>query len=603
MPAVEWNGPDPLTSRQRIIFWLVATVCAMSRFASMAQSLWDWDEALFSLGMRDYDVTRHHPHPPGFPVYIAAAKLLRLVVASDFRALQTVNLMAGMLVFPAVYLLARELRMRFGTAVIAGALFAFLPNVWFFGGSAFSDVPSIVLVIFVAVFLFRGARSRRDYWIGTLLLALAIGIRPQNLLVGLYPGIAATLRRPLRDVLVALLIGIAVAGLSYGGAIRATGTYDGYMTSARAHADYISRIDSFRSPGRPPLWRIFDRFFLKQYQSALLSVVMSFFVVISAVGAIRSRDRRMLANFLTFAPFAIMAWLMLDRYSISRFSIGYAPMFTLFAADGIDRLSRGKTRVMAMITALIVAGIVVWTWDGFAAVRNQVSPPVRGVQAALRHLQPGRDRLVVGYSMTPFMEYFAPSFPMVRTLDDRGLPLAPAPNSWLLAEVTKTRPEGMVFQRDRGPLWKIARRHYFDVVLKRFGAEQARFASGWFEPEVSGMDQMRWMAQRSVTLLPPAAGDMLLRFLMHLPDELIGANLTVLLNGEVVETIQLDRTEIAKDYDVRPAPAGQPNRLEMAVDRTVQHERKEVGIRLRYLSWGPANRESWQQEADERPSR
>ena len=594
MPAVEWSGPAPLTSRQRTIFWIVALVCAATRFLTMARSLWDWDEALFSLGMRDYDVTKHHPHPPGFPVYIAAAKVLRLVIASDFRSMQALNLIAGFLVFPALFLLARELRLRFETSVIAATLFAFFPNVWFFGGSAFSDVPSIVLVVFAAALLFRGARSRRDYFLGTLLLALAIGIRPQNFLVGLFPGIVATLRRPIRDAIAALVLGIVVVGVSYGLAISATGTYDQYMTSVRAHADYISRVDSFRSPARPPLWRIFDRFFLKQYQSGLMSVFTSLFVLVSVFGAIRGRDRGMLANFLTFAPFAVMAWLMLDRYSISRFSIGYAPMFAIFAADGIERAARAKPRLMASLAALLIGGFILWALPSFSAVRNEVAPPVRAVDAVLQRLDPKRDRLIVGYSMTPFMEYFAPQFPFIRTLDDRGLPLGPTERAWLLAEVTKTRPEGMVFSRERGALWNIARRHYFDVFLKPIGTQQAVFASGWSEPFISGMDQMRWMEQHSVTILPPATGETLLRLLVHLPDELLGATLTLSINGRVLETIPLDRTEIARDIEVAPAAEGQANRLEMSVDRTVDHEGKQVGIRLRYLSWGVASRESWQ---------
>ena len=596
MPAVEWSGPAPLTPRQRNLFWVLAIVCAASRFITMARSLWDWDEANFALGVRDYDVTMHHPHPPGFPVYIGAAKVLRLVIASDFRSMQALNLLAGFLLFPAIFLLARELRLRFETSVIAATLFAFFPNVWFFGGGAFSDVPSIMLVVFAAALLFRGARSRRDYFLGTLLLALAIGIRPQNLLVGLFPGIAATLRRPIRDVIAALILGLVVVGVSYWFAISATGTYDQYMTSVRAHADYISRIDSFRSPVRPPLWRIFDRFFLKQYQSGLMSIFTTLFVFISVFGAIRRRDRRMLANFLTFAPFAVMAWVMLDRYSISRFSIGYAPMFAIFAADGIERAARGKTQVMASLAALLIGGFILWASPSFAPVRDEISPPVRAAQAVLQRLDPNRDRLLVGHSMTPFMEYFAPSFPFIRTLDDRGLPLGPAENTWLLAEVTKTRPEGMVFSRERGALWNIARRHYFDVFLKPIGSQHAVFERGWLEPFVSGMDQMRWMEKHSVTVLPPATGETLLRLLFHLPDEMIGATLTITLNGQVLETIPLDRTEIARDIEVTPAPEGQTNRLEMAVNRTVEHEGKQVGIRLRYLSWGVASRESWQDE-------
>ena len=66
------EAPAPLTSRDRAIYWIVLLICAASRFLAIARSLWDWDEALFSLGMRSYDVASHHPHPPGFPVYIAA---------------------------------------------------------------------------------------------------------------------------------------------------------------------------------------------------------------------------------------------------------------------------------------------------------------------------------------------------------------------------------------------------------------------------------------------------------------------------------------------------------------------------------------------------
>src|SRR4051794_18727600 len=180
----------------------------------MARSIWDWDEALFCLGMRSYDVTSHHPHPPGFPVYIGLAKLVRFVIHDDFRALQAINLAAGMLLFPAVFMLARELRFRFSTAAVAATLCAFLPNVWFFGGGAFSDIPSIVLVVYAVAFLFRGSgvsgsrglgaaapplprapeppSPRRAYLIGSFLLALAMGIRPQNFLIGLFPGALAT---------------------------------------------------------------------------------------------------------------------------------------------------------------------------------------------------------------------------------------------------------------------------------------------------------------------------------------------------------------------------------------------------------------------------
>jgi DIE2/ALG10 family len=582
------TSQPPLSQRQRIVFWTTAVVCAASRFLAMARSMWDWDEALFSLGMRSYDVTMHHPHPLGFPVYIAMGKVLRLILTSDFRALQAVNLIAGVLAFPAMFLLARELRLRFETSIIAAALFAFFPNVWFFGGTAFSDVPSIVIVIFAVVFLLRGRDSTRDYLLGTFLLALAIGMRPQNLLMGLFPGILATMRRPARDIAVALAIGVIVVALAYGGAIYATGSVHDYINTVHAHGDYIARIDSFRSPDRPPLWRLFDRFFIKQYEHPALSVITSIFVGISLFGAVRARDRAMLDNFLIFGPFAISAWLMLDRFSINRFSIGYAPMFAIFAADGIARTSRGSRAVEAALAAILAGAFIGWTVPAFTPVRRDVAPSVLAVEAALKSVGPSTGRLYVGYSMTPFIEYLAPSFPITRVMDDRAIPLTPAPGRVLLAEVSEPMPGGTLFTRDRDRLWNIARRHYFEVVLRPL-SNAGQFGAGWYPPEQQGMDEWRWMGASSLTTLPPAQNETVLRLNFSIPGELVSKQpvITVSLNGKILERIRATTAEISRDYHV--TPLGAPNVLQLSTDQTTKDAvtGRDLGLRVRFISWGP----------------
>jgi hypothetical protein len=461
--------PPALTPRQRLTFGIVALVCAATRFLAMARSLWDWDEALFCLGMRSYDVTAHHPHPPGFPVYIALGRIVRTVIPSDFRALQAVNLIAAMLVFPAVFFLARELRLPFVTATIAGALCAFFPNVWFYGGGAFSDIPSLVLVVFAVAFLFRGCRDANAYLIGAALLALAAGIRPQNFLIGLVPGALATwyrARANWRDVVFAALVGAITVTVAFGGAIAATGGYAPYFAAAKEHGEYITRVDSFRSDARPPLWRLFDRFFIKQYQSIALSFITSIFVVISIAGAIAARDRAIGWLALSFGPFAILAWMMLDRYSINRFSIGYCPLFALLAADGIRRLTRAWPKAEPLIGTALIASFFIWTLPALAAVRNTVAPSVLAVEAVTQHLDPRTDDLFVARDMEPFFQYLLPRYPYIRVLDKRAMPLSIGNRrAWILAEADLNDRDGFVFHRQRDHLWNIARRHYFDAGL------------------------------------------------------------------------------------------------------------------------------------------
>lgn len=461
--------PPALTQRQRLVFCLVALICAATRFLSMARSLWDWDEALFCLGMRSYDVTVHHPHPPGFPVYIALGRIARTVIHSDFRALQAINLAAAILVFPAIFFLARELRLPFVTATIAGTLCAFFPNVWFFGGGAFSDIPSLVLVVFAVAFLFRGCRDANAYLIGSALLALAAGIRPQNFLIGLAPGLLATwyrARASWRDVVFAALVGAVTIGVAFGGAIAATGGTKPYFDAAKEHGEYITRIDSFRSPTRPPLWRLVDRFFIKQYQSLALSFIVSIFVAISIGGAIASRDRAIGWLALTFGPFAILAWMMLDRYSINRFSIGYCPLFAILAADGIRRLTRKWPRAEPVIGSALIAWFFFWTLPALATVRNTIAPSVLAVEAVKQHLDPRIDDLYVARDMDPFFQYLLPDYPYTHVLDKRAVPPSTGSRrTWILMEADLDDHDGFVFHRERGHIWNIARRHYFDAGL------------------------------------------------------------------------------------------------------------------------------------------
>jgi hypothetical protein len=586
------EAPEALTGREKAIFWAVAIVCGASRLLALSRSLWEWDEALFCLGMRDYDVASHHPHPPGFPIFIAAAKLARVFTDSDFHALQAVNIIAGVLLFPAMFMLARELRLRFTTSVIAAALMAFFPNVWFFGGTGFSDVPSIVLVIYAVAFLFRGCRDTNAYFIGAFLLAISVGIRPQNLLVGIFPAAISTwyrARESIRDVAFAVMICAGVVVVSYASAIHATGAFGPYMNAIREHSDYISRVDSFRSPDRPPLWRLISRFFIKQYSQPVLSIATSLFVLLSIIGAIRQRDKRMLYNAATFAPFAIAAWLMLDRYSVSRFSIGYAPMFAIFAADGIARLVK-KKQFEAILGAALIFGFIIYTWPALTVVRNTISPPVLGIEAVEQHLDPRTSELYVAFPMTPFIDYFLPQRPYHRVYDERAMPLtSPAQKAYLLTEIDHTKPTGYVFSRDQGPLWNIARRHFFEVALEPI-QQLPQFVSGWFPSERKGPEEWRWMDGRAVTILPPSQGPTKLRVQFDVPDELMSSPPTIsfLLNGAVIDRFKPAEAHLIREYDVTPGPA--QNTLEITTDRTLSHsssDRRNLGLLVRYLSWGP----------------
>jgi hypothetical protein len=81
--------------------WLTGALLAGLFFALhlpfLPPSLEDLDSINFALGVRDYDVSRHQPHPPGYPLFILAAKAFHQVGLSEVHALSLVSVLGGAL--------------------------------------------------------------------------------------------------------------------------------------------------------------------------------------------------------------------------------------------------------------------------------------------------------------------------------------------------------------------------------------------------------------------------------------------------------------------------------------------------------------------------
>ena len=91
----------------------VVALCTRARLLAFhlpyfPQSLEDLDSVNFALGVRDYDVGQHQPHPPGYPVYILIAKGLRVFTGSELSALSLLSMLAGAIGVVAMAALARR---------------------------------------------------------------------------------------------------------------------------------------------------------------------------------------------------------------------------------------------------------------------------------------------------------------------------------------------------------------------------------------------------------------------------------------------------------------------------------------------------------------
>src|SRR5438132_1796774 len=312
--------PESLAPWQRGSLIVASAIAAMSRLPARNHSIWDWDEALFCLGVRSYNVVLHRPHPPGYPLFIAAAKLVRLLVHSDLLALQVVVLLAGAAILPLLFFFAREARFPFATALGGSLLFVFLPNVWIYSGSAMSDIPALAVTVLACALLLRGCRSRAAYFAGAVCLGIAAGIRPQALLVGIACGAIATIvhwRDDRRGVFIAALLGAVVIAASYGGAALASDPPGAYLSTVRTQSRWVRNVDSYHNPHRTPLGTLAPIFFFKPIPSNAVEIVSALAALGLLFAIVRIRVPALITA-ATFVPFAIFAWLMLDATAVSR---------------------------------------------------------------------------------------------------------------------------------------------------------------------------------------------------------------------------------------------------------------------------------------------
>jgi hypothetical protein len=507
---------DARAVSEKRALWIVSLLVAATRFLAISKTLWDWDEALFALSLNDYDVTRYHPQPPGFPLFIGAGKLLAPMFSDPFRALQTVTVLSSLFVFPVMWFLARELRATPFVAFASAALLSFAPNVWFYGGTALSDVPSMVLSLVACALLLRGCRSNPALFAGAVVLGIAAAFRPQNLVIAAVPLLLVLLRR-WRPALAALLIVGTIVAASYGTAAALSGGWDVYREAVAKHGDYIRATDSFLAAGRPSLLRVADDFFVRPYRAPWINVLIT---ILAALGVFASIRRRSL-ELAVFGPFCILAWLYLDYHSASRFSLGYAPLIALLAASGLAYLQRISAPLLALLLTLMIA----WTWPSLAIVRTSASPPV----AAMRYLAATTDPRT---TIICFDESLGAHAALLLAGYQRCAASSIPPALWATrARILLVREAAgdVTFTRPRVPLANLVRDRYFEAGI--VDARRVDFVTGWRAEEGNIVAPYRWMTGTRATVHLPGAARA--RLVLHVSGD---AAPRILLNGRVIST-------------------------------------------------------------------
>jgi hypothetical protein len=355
--------------------YLLALGVLIAHARVLPPTLEDIDSINFAMGVESFDVASHRPHPPGYPVYIAAAKLSTAVAPIADRDRRAA---VGLAVWSVVAAAAAVLIVSaFWTAVGWPPIVAWLaamvgvasPLFWFTSARPLSDVPGLVMAIGAQGLILRGwgaARAggpapRALLW-GAAIAGLAIGVRSQAVWINgptlAWCVAAMAVRGRARDA-VRLVAWAAAACLLWAiPLVWDSGGFAAYLRSLGSQG--TQDFTGVRMLATSPSWDLFEfsmqRTFAEPWFERTFARLILLFAIVGLVHLATRRRAELALVLLTFLPYLVFH-LVFQEVATLRYAL---PVVLGVAGCFVAGLWWIGTRVAVVVgAAAVIAGVAI----------------------------------------------------------------------------------------------------------------------------------------------------------------------------------------------------------------------------------------------------
>ncbi|MGE3886608.1 MAG: DUF2723 domain-containing protein [Vicinamibacterales bacterium] len=400
----------------------LALAVGLAHLPFIATSLEDIDSVNFALGLRDFDVADHRPHPPGYPVYIALGKAVVTATTPlaggdgqsviEARALSILSLLAAIastFVLYRVFAAPRAVRAEgrpWDTldvpALAATALTLTCPMVWALAIRPMSDLPGLAMALaaqacFLTAWWWQTtpddgdsrmspetlAASGRMIVLGALVAGVAVGLRTQTFWYTV----------PLLGVVLVDRIGRGVAGAIIGAAMTfaigalawavpllvASGGPGPYLAAlgTQAGEDFASGEMLYTNPAPRLVVMALVHTFVDPWDSVPLASVVLALAAGGALGLV-VRERRTLAVVSGMSLPYLVFHLLFQDTAFTRYATPLVPVVSYLAVRGVGFVS---ARAVAPVAAVLTSWAVALAAPTLVEYAAQPAPAVRVVAA------------------------------------------------------------------------------------------------------------------------------------------------------------------------------------------------------------------------------
>jgi hypothetical protein len=502
----------------------IAVLFLAAHLVSLPRTLDDIDSINFALGVRDFDVAHHQPHPPGYPLFIALGRIstamLRLagVASPEVRGLALWSAIAGSLIVVLIFRLFHDFDEDRTRALIAAMLTAACPLFWFTALRPLSDLSglTVALASMTAVAAVGSANPKasslrtreRLLLAGAFIAGLAAGFRSQTAILTL-PLLAAVLffeRSTIPNRIRLLACAAVIAGVICWAIpmIVATGGPSAYIAAlgSQAGEDFSGVVMLSTHPTPRVAMLVLLNTFVLPWDSPVLAGIMIALAASGFLVLLARAAKTLVIVLLAFGPYAVFH-ILLQETVTTRYALPLVIPISYFVAATLVSAHR---YVAAMTASALVVYALVFAVPAGIAFGRQPSP----VFAMLDRMDAARDSgAIVGMHRRVFSE-------SRRARQWSGLPhgtLLAAPHDYEWLEMTRAWREGL-----DGQTWFVADPHRTDLVLIdalarttksfRWPFKKSTYVGGARPDEMDWhvYDAPGWFLEQGWALTPEVAG-------------------------------------------------------------------------------------------------
>jgi len=379
----------------------LAVVFLAAHLLFLPPSLEDIDSINFALGVVDFDVAKHQPHPPGYPVFIALAKVSTPVLRAahvsrpEVAGLAMWSALAGAALTFALYTLFVALgSVRPGStttrvATCATAVVLISPLFWFTALRPLSDMTGLAAAITaqaLIVSVLTGSSGPSALMWGGFVAGLAIGVRSQTALLT-FPLLLLALLQP-RSGLTArnrmTAIAAAAAGVLAWGVplIAASGGLAEYARAlgSQAGEDFSGVVMLWTTRTKAAAMDAVMYSFLWPWGSVIAGAIVMVAALAGAVRVLWTRPRAIGLLIAGYVPYAVFHLLFQEVITV-RYAL---PLIIPVGFLAVSALDWRRATAALVGTAVFAAWSLTLSVPATIAYGTTSSPAFRALGEAAR---------------------------------------------------------------------------------------------------------------------------------------------------------------------------------------------------------------------------